>query len=105
MAQFDVHVNNGRSATLFPYFVIVQSGLLRRWDRCIIVPLSPLPGFFRDPVMSPTVQVDGQNLHFQALEVTNVPRSALGRLVGNLAADGDALVRALDQVVARGYPG
>lgn len=104
MAQFDVHVNAGRSAKLFPYLVIVQSGLLRSWDRCIIVPLSPHAGFFRDPVMAPTITLHGQPFHFQAHEIANVPRSALGRLAGNVSADGDAIIRALDQVLSRGYP-
>ncbi|KPF85708.1 hypothetical protein IP70_10825 [alpha proteobacterium AAP38] len=100
MPQFDVHVNNGRSQKLFPYFVIVQTGLLRQWERCIVVPLSPEPGFFRDPTMAPIVRVDGVSLHFQALEITNIPRSSLGRYAGNLANHGDILIRALDRVPA-----
>ncbi|MBJ7416387.1 MAG: CcdB family protein [Niveispirillum sp.] len=104
MPQFDVHTNNGRSQKLFPYLVIVQTGLLRRWERRIVVPLSPEPGFSRDLTMAPIVMIDGVSLHFQALEITNIPRSSLGRLVDNLANHGDILIRALDQVLARGYP-
>lgn len=29
MAQFDVHVNNGRAAKLFPYFVALDQVLAR----------------------------------------------------------------------------
>ncbi|AUN33717.1 CcdB family protein [Niveispirillum cyanobacteriorum] len=104
MPQFDVHTNNGRSKNLFPYFVIVQAGLLRRWERRIVVPLSPDPGFSRDLTMAPIVMIEGAPLHFQALEITNIPQSSLGRLVGNVANHGDIMIRALDQVLARGYP-
>lgn len=104
MPQFDVHTNDGKSQKLFPYFVIVQTGLLRRWERRIVVPLSPDPGFSRDLTMAPIVMIDGAPLHFQALEITNIPRWSLGRLVGNVAEQGDRLIRALDQVLARGYP-
>lgn len=54
--------------------------------------------------MAPIVMIDGAPFHFQALEITNIPRSSLGHLVGNIAEQGDALIRAMDQVLARGYP-
>lgn len=104
MAQYDVHRNATPSVKLYPYLVIVQSGLLRRWNRYIVVPLAVTPSSSMDAVTTPDVEIDGRRAVFLPQLITNVQKSALGPLVGNLANHGDALIRALDQVLARGYP-
>jgi len=104
MAQFDVHLNLGRSRADFPYLVILQSGLLREWDRRIVAPI--VPSLPREPVvaMSPRVIVDGRAGYLLCREVTNVPRTALGPVVANLDAWGDAIIAAVDLVFSRAYP-
>lgn len=103
MAQFDVHRNNGRSARIYPYLVIMQSGLLRNWDRRIVVPLAVDPGARLIPAIMPELPLEGRPVYFAAHEIANVPRTALGELVANWSDRGDVLIGAMDQVLSRGY--
>ncbi|MBP7338687.1 MAG: CcdB family protein [Niveispirillum sp.] len=56
-----------------------------------------------DAVTTPSFIVEGRRAIFLPQLITNIPRSALGPLVANLAAHGGAIIRALDQVLSRGY--
>ena len=104
MAQFDVHRNNGRSRIQYPFLVIVQSGLLRRWDRRVVIPMAVGVTIDPDPQLTPAFEVDGMQAYLLAREVGNVPIAALGELVGNLDREADRIVNALDMVFSRGFP-
>lgn len=104
MAQYDVHRNRGRSQALYPYLVILQSGLLRRWDRRIVAPMVRSLERGLDPAMAPRFTVEGAPAFLLVREFGNVPISALGDIVGNLDAESDAIIRAIDLVFSRAYP-
>lgn len=104
MAQYDVHRNRGRSQALFPYLVVLQSGLLRRWDRRIVAPLVRSLPRGLDPAMAPRFVIEGTPAFLVVREFGNVPMAALGDIVGNLDSESDAIIRAIDLVFSRAYP-
>ena len=104
MAQFDVHKNKGRSGDRYPYLVVVQSGLLRRWNRRVVIPLGRADVFEPAPELNPSVMIAGERYRLMTHEVTNVPGDTLGDKVANITDDGDRIVAALDLVFSRGHP-
>jgi toxin CcdB len=104
MAQYDVHRNRGRSAGMRPYLIVVQSGLLHRWNRRVVVPLARTDAFEPALDLNPWVIVAGDRCRLLAHEIANVPIQTLGELVANLDADSDRIVAALDLVLSRGFP-
>jgi toxin CcdB len=104
MAQYDVHRNRGRSVGNRPYLVVVQSGLLHRWNRRVVVPLARTDAYEPALDLNPWVTVAGDRCRLLAHEIGNVPTSVLGELVANLDTESDRIVAALDLVLSRGYP-
>jgi len=105
MPQFDVHRNLGRSRALYPFLIVVQSGLLDRWERRVVVPLSvvdpgvPLP----DALLNPVLVVDGRRCILAAQEIGNVPRDALGEVVMNLRDEAETIIGAIDWMLNQGF--
>lgn len=105
MPQFDVHRNLGRSRARYPFLIVVQSGLLNRWERRVVVPLSvvepggPLP----DPLLNPAMTVDGVSCVVAAQEIGNVPLDALGEVVENRRDDAEIIIGAIDWVLNQGF--
>lgn len=105
MPQFDVHRNLGRSRSRYPFLVVVQSGLLDRWERRVVVPLSivesdgPVP----DALLNPMLTVDGVRCLVAAQEIGNVPRDALGEVVVNLRDEAETVIGAIDWVLNQGF--
>jgi len=94
MARFDVHpMPGGRPGALLD----VQADLLDHLRTRVVVPLLPREGApppVRD--LNPVFEVQGVALVMVAQAVVAVPVRALGRPVGSLRQEADAIIRALD---------
>lgn len=105
MRQFDVHRFVGRSATVRPYLIIVQSNLFRRRERLLAIPLvlvSALDGQ-PEPQVNPTFVIEGQKVFLETFGLGSFPLAAFGPNVGTLEDQGDRIVAAIDLAMARGY--
>lgn len=105
MPQFDVHRNLGRSRSLYPYLVIVQSGLLRQWDRRVVIPLAPADPriMASDRRLNPCVVIQGEAFLVAPQEIGNVPLSALGEVVASLREEAEIVIAAIDWMLNRGF--
>lgn len=93
MARFDLYRPAGRKDLLLD----VQSHWLDTLPTRVVVPLLPPgPGFPAIRDLNPIFQVEDVALAMMTHYLTAVPRCELGRPVGNLAAERDAITRALD---------
>ena len=105
MAQFDVHLNQGASRARFPYLLCVQSGMLRRLKRRVVIPLAPPPdgGEVPDPMLNPVLSVEGGRFLLSTQDITNIPVEALGPVVANLRHDAEPIIGAIDWMLNQGY--
>lgn len=103
MHQYDVHRNIGRSRRQFPFFVVVQSGLLNKWDRRLACPFGDAAGFIVYPAMFPVFNIVGHSLHFLPHLISAIPMNVLGEVVTNLSDDAEKLINAIDLVLSRGH--
>ena len=105
MAQFDVHRNLGRNRDAIPYVVIVQSSIFDGYRRRVVVPLvrkSYLGGvtFSR---FNPTFVIEKTPVVLHPLETVSIARDQLGEFVRSLADEGQQIVDALDELLARAH--
>ena len=103
MAQFDVHRNPGRHRDTIPFVVIVQSALYDDYRRRVVVPLvnkSSL-GKVTNTRFNPTFRIKGQSVVLHPLETVSVARENLGEWVDSLESEGDKIISALDELLAR----
>ncbi len=98
MKQFDLFANPLPSARrAMPYIVLLQSDFARTGRDRVVAPLivrSRTP-----PIewrLMPRVVVEGRELNILIPGLTAVSASELGKPVGSLAAERDAIVAALD---------
>lgn len=108
MSQFDVHRNSGRSAAQVPFVVVVQSAVFDARRRRVVVPLVVGDFLERDVALpaspvNPAFMIEGRRVVLNPLEIVSVPLEALGPQVASLAAEGDAIVAALDEVFSRAW--
>ena len=108
VSQFDIHRNTGRNREAIPYVLVVQSSLFSRAQRRVVVPLvsveilgrvAQLPASSVNPVFD----VEGRPVVLNPLEIVSIPLDALGEHVGSLAAQGDVVVAALDELFSRAW--
>jgi toxin CcdB len=102
MAQFSVYRNkNPRTKALFPFFVDVQTDLLRDLQTRVVIPLSKAAALKRKPVsyLTPTLDFDGSTYVLLTPELAGISRSDLGAEAGSLAARRDVILAALDFLV------
>jgi toxin CcdB len=105
MAQFDVHRNPGRHTETIPYVVVVQSAQFDDYRRRVVVPLvraghlgpAPFPAF------NPTFRIGGAKVILHPLEMVSIPVDQLGSPVESLAAEGQSIIGALDELFSRAW--
>lgn len=107
MSQFDVHRNPGRNPA-FPYVVVVQSAAFDQLGRRLVVPLldtGTAGGQVEIPYSdtTPTLTVLGRKLVLNPFEMVSVKAGQLGVAVASLAAEGDTIIKALDEVFSRAH--
>ncbi len=102
MAQYDVFANPSSSAAAgIPYVVVIQSDLLDALATRLTIPLAVLQFAGKVPTsLCPVVMVKGQRLHALAHYAAPLPAKQLRRPVANVAAQGSALVSAMDAVLS-----
>lgn len=96
MARFDVYRNPRRSAAHAPYLLDVQCDWLRTGLRVVVPLVKPEYHGPQMKKLNPMVQVDGDDFIVSPSEIGSIPDGDLHKPVGNLAADREALVSALD---------
>jgi len=108
MSQFDVHKNPGKNADAIPFVVVVQSAAFDDRRNRIVVPLVRIEKASSNVGMvssrlNPTFTVENIQVTLHALQVVSVPLNALGKKMGSLAHQSDAIIDALDEVFSRAY--
>ena len=105
MGQFDVHRNIGRLKASIPFVVIAQSRLFDDYRRRVVIPLVRKVGLGHIPNarLNPTFKIKNISVVLHPLEIVSIPNEQLGEQVGSLAAEGDAIVAALDELLSRAY--
>ncbi len=105
MAQFDVHRNVGKRKDSIPFVVIVQSRLYDDYRRRVVIPLVRKAelGQISNPRLNPSFKVKNITVALHPLEIVSVANEHLGENVGSLAAESDAIVAALDELVTRAF--
>jgi toxin CcdB len=102
MAQYDVFTNPSRSASEgIPYVVVIQSDLLDALATRLTMPLAQPDALVKVPTMlCPVIVVKGKRLHALAHYAAPLPAKLLRRRIDNVAAQGNALVSAMDAVLS-----
>ena len=105
MAQFDVHRNSGRHKDVIPFVVVVQSAQFDSFRRRVVVPLvrASALGKITFAAFNPTFKVRGIAVVLHPLELVSVPVDQLGEVVGTLKEEGQSIVAALDELLARAW--
>jgi len=108
MAQFDVHHNTGKQKDAIPYVVIVQSSLFESYRRRVVVPLVrrknlPTSSAFADIPLNPAFMIEGIEVILHPLEIVSISIEQLGNKVTSLAAEGDRITGALDELLTRAW--
>lgn len=105
MAQFDVHRNPGRNRDSIPYVVVLQSAVFDGYQRRVVIPLvrkSHL-GTIHHAGFNPGFTIKGVAVVLHPLEIVSVPASALDEPIASLAAQGDRIIAAMDELLTRAY--
>lgn len=108
MSQFDVHENTGPNAAAIPFVIVVQSSAFDESRRRIVIPLWSSQKARKEvtlPVsrVNPAFVVQGVPVILNPLQIAAVPFNALGKKVGSLVNEGDAILAALDEVFSRAF--
>jgi toxin CcdB len=105
MAQFDVHGNQGKLREAIPYVVNVQSDQFADYRRCVVVPLvrADATGAPTFTSFNPTFRIRGTAVILHPLDIVSVPADQLGPRVASLRADGERILRALDELFSRAW--
>jgi toxin CcdB len=105
MAQFDVHLNIGKHRADIPYVVVVQSSLYEAYRRRVVVPLvrKSVIGKVANPRLNPTFKIQSISVVLHPLEIVSVANEQLGERVMSLAAEGQQIIDALDELLTRAW--
>ncbi|MGE0581786.1 MAG: CcdB family protein [Steroidobacteraceae bacterium] len=102
MAQFDVH-RNRHSATRarFPLLLDVQSDLLEPLATRVVIPLAPLANAPtpRLETLTPALAFEGRKYVLMTPLLAGIAARELGHVAGNLDAERDAIIAALDMLI------
>jgi toxin CcdB len=105
MAQFDVHRNTGKQRDRIPYVVVVQSALFDDYGRRVVVPLVKVSavGKIANARFNPVFKIGKTSVVLHPLEIVSVSLAQLADPVASLAAHGDRIVQALDDLLTRAW--
>ncbi len=105
MAQFDVHRNTGKQREAIPYVVLVQSAQFDAYRRRVVIPLVRLAalGTVNSPHLNPVFEIENVAVVLHPLEIVSVASDPLGEFVVSLAAEGDRIAAALDELLTRAW--
>ena len=108
MAQFDVHRNKGPLKESVPFVVVVQSSLVDRYRRRMVVPLvcrSALPGqtATAGSRINPVFEVEGVPVVLPPLDMVSVALDQLGEHITSLADHGQTIADTLDELLTRSW--
>lgn len=106
MAQFDVHRNKGALRESIPFVVIVQSSLFDGYRRRVVVPLVrrtalPAGASAAGSRMNPEFLIEDIAVVLHPLDMVSVAIDQLGAHVTSVAASGQAIADALDELLTR----
>ena len=80
----------------------VQSNLFEDANRAVYIPLVSENTLKKpDDVLNAVFTIAGQSVRLFPLDISTAPRSAAGKLVGNVQDDNDLVVAAMDLLFAR----
>lgn len=102
MAQFTVHRNPGaNSRAAVPFLLDVQSDLLSDLGTRAVVPLyaaAAMKGRVTR-TLTPQFEIEGRQVVMVTPQIAGIALKMLGPAVGNLAAERDTIVAALDLLI------
>ena len=99
MKRFDVYRNEvAGSSRRFPFFLVLQSDLLQNLATAVIAPLgrASVVGGKLVEGLAPEVDIDGERYVMYTPELAAVSTTILRKHVGNVEAQREKIVRALD---------
>jgi toxin CcdB len=95
--QFDIVANpDAEDAALRPYLVLLQSDLVSNLRSVVVAPLVAREAFTGAKRLNPLVRVEGREFWLATHELFAIDRRLIGRTVGNLDSERDAVIAALD---------
>jgi toxin CcdB len=105
MAQFDVHRNRGQNRDSIPFVVLVQSSVFDEYKRRVVIPLVRKSHVDKisHPRFNPTFVIESIPVVLHPLEIVSIPKDKLGKRVDSLAAEGDRIINALDELLTRAH--
>ena len=103
MTQFDVWRNpSGRTSPHIPYLLEVQSDALSAFPRRVMVPLVPTASIQDlDAALNPVFEIETKPCTMLPTDIASLPVSVLHAWVTSLVPEGDRIIRALDELMAR----
>jgi hypothetical protein len=100
--QLTVHRNPGRNHRVIPFVVVVQCNRFRDSARRVVVPLVAAEEFGSpDSDIGPHFMIEGREVVFAPLQITNLPCDVLGPEVTSFASHDSRIVNALDALLSR----
>ena len=108
MAQFDVHRNIGLNKQAIPFVVIVQSSLIDKYRRRVVVPLIRTSELKNSSVqigtrLNPTFSIANIDVVLHPLEIVSVAIDQLGEKIMTLVDEGGRISDALDEIFTRSW--
>ena len=102
MPQFSLYKNKDKSTSkAYPYFVDVQSDLLKNLDTRVVIPLTPLGLIEGSPPthLCPIIHLEEGDFVILTQQITSVPIKILKEEVNELSAFRNEIIGALDFLI------
>ncbi len=103
MAQFMVYQNkNPHTQNTYPYFVDIQSNLLKELRTTVVIPLCHLAPYNKKPMTTicPIVMFNGNQYVALTQQLAGVDRKILGTEIASISEYRDDLIAAIDFIVS-----
>ncbi len=102
MSQFSLYLNNDKStATVYPYFVEVQSEMLSTLNTRIVIPLTPVEVLENKPPshLCPVIHIDEGDFVILTHQMASVPTKLLRDPVNNLSTFRNEIIASIDFLI------